>query len=101
MPADLVIRGARIIDGTGRDGYTADVEVRDGRITSIGRSTDAALQEIDAHGLVLAPDDIQYICVASMLDSEQKQTRMCVQIILHKIVNKMTPFLEIITGKCF
>ena len=55
MPADLVIRGARIIDGTGRDAYIADVEVRDGRITSIGRSTDAALQQIDADGLVLAP----------------------------------------------
>ncbi|HUP74226.1 MAG TPA: amidohydrolase family protein [Acidimicrobiales bacterium] len=55
MPADLVIRGARIIDGTGRDGYTADVEVRDGRIASIGRGTDAALEAIDADGLVLTP----------------------------------------------
>ena len=50
MPADLVIRGACIVDGTGREAYTADVEVRDGRITSIGRSTDVALQEIDADG---------------------------------------------------
>ena len=55
MPADLVIRGARVVDGTGRDGYTADVEVRGGRISRIGRITDEALRQIDADGLVLTP----------------------------------------------
>src|SRR4029434_5270930 len=35
--------------------YTADVEVRAGRISRIGRVTDEALQQIDADGLVLSP----------------------------------------------
>ncbi len=55
MTADLVIRGAQVVDGSGRNGYTADVEVRAGRISRIGRSNDDALQQIDADGLVLTP----------------------------------------------
>ena len=55
MKADLVIRGAQVVDGTGRDRFTADVEVREGRISRIGRVADDALQHIDADGLVLSP----------------------------------------------
>ena len=55
MPADLVIRGAQIVDGTGNPAYVADVEVRAGRITRIGHITDEALHQIDGAGLVLAP----------------------------------------------
>ena len=55
MTADLVIRGARVVDGTGSDEYTADVEVRAGRISRIGRIAEEALQQIDADGLVLTP----------------------------------------------
>jgi N-acyl-D-aspartate/D-glutamate deacylase len=55
MAADLLIRGARIVDGTGFAGYTGDVEVTAGRITRVGRATDAARRTIDADGLVVAP----------------------------------------------
>ena len=55
MTADLVIRGARVVDGSGSDEYTADVEVRAGRISRIGRIGEEALQQIDADGLVLTP----------------------------------------------
>jgi N-acyl-D-aspartate/D-glutamate deacylase len=55
VTADLVIRGAQVVDGTGSDRFTADVEVRRGRISRIGRVTDDALQHIDADGLVLTP----------------------------------------------
>ena len=55
MTADLVIRGARVVDGSGSDEYTADVEVRAGRISRIGRIAEEALQQIDADGLVLTP----------------------------------------------
>src|SRR4029453_5920798 len=46
------------VDGSGQTAYTADVEVRAGRISTIsrnGRSTDEALEQIDADGLVLTP----------------------------------------------
>ncbi|MFM7783465.1 MAG: amidohydrolase family protein, partial [Gammaproteobacteria bacterium] len=54
--AGTLIRGATVIDGSGRPGYTADVALRDGRIAAIGslqaRAGDAV---VEAKGLVLAP----------------------------------------------
>ncbi|MFZ1437593.1 MAG: hypothetical protein WAX12_05770, partial [Candidatus Microthrix subdominans] len=39
--ADLVIRGALIVDGTGDEPRTADVAVTDGRISAIGEVGEA------------------------------------------------------------
>jgi N-acyl-D-amino-acid deacylase len=50
----LVFRGATVIDGTGADGYRADVAVRDGRIDEIGKGLGGE-RVVDAAGLVLAP----------------------------------------------
>ena len=56
MTADLVIRGARINDGTGLPAFTGDVEVRNGRITRVGRLRGApAAKVIEADGLDLTP----------------------------------------------
>jgi N-acyl-D-aspartate/D-glutamate deacylase len=56
MSADLLIRAARIVDGTGLPAYTGDVEVRDGRIARVGRLRGvSASRVIDADGLVLTP----------------------------------------------
>ncbi|MGW7464049.1 N-acyl-D-amino-acid deacylase family protein [Streptomyces xantholiticus] len=57
---DLVIRDARVIDGTGGASYRADVGVRDGRIAEIrgpGRRRPAlsGKRVLDAGGLALAP----------------------------------------------
>lgn len=55
-PYDLVIRGGRIIDGSGNPWSYGDVAVRDGRIAAVGRIKPAeARQEIDAKGLIVAP----------------------------------------------
>ncbi|MFD9355536.1 amidohydrolase family protein [Streptomyces sp. NPDC060031] len=51
---DLVIRGARVVDGTGGPSYTADVAVHEGRIAAVGRVPRGG-RSLDAHGLVLAP----------------------------------------------
>ena len=55
MSFDLVIRGAKVVDGTGLPGYVADVGIRGERIGRIGRITESAEKEIDGRGLVLAP----------------------------------------------
>ncbi|MER5869407.1 D-aminoacylase [Streptomyces sp. NPDC002044] len=52
---DLVIRGARVVDGTGGPSYTADVGVHGGRIAAIGRIPGGGRRTLDAHGLALAP----------------------------------------------
>ncbi|MGW7451802.1 N-acyl-D-amino-acid deacylase family protein [Streptomyces sp. NPDC054787] len=51
---DLVIRGARVVDGTGGPSYSADVGVHEGRIAAIG-PLPGGRRNLDAHGLVLAP----------------------------------------------
>jgi N-acyl-D-aspartate/D-glutamate deacylase len=55
MTFDLVIRGGRVVDGSGMPGFGADVAVRDGRIARIGRVTGAAERVIDADGAVVVP----------------------------------------------
>jgi len=52
---DLVIRNARIIDGTGADAFIGDVAVDGDRITKVGEVTDPGRREIDATGKLLTP----------------------------------------------
>jgi len=53
---DLLIRGGRIVDGSGNPWFSGDVAVKDGRIAAVGRITNAsATRVVDAAGLVVAP----------------------------------------------
>ena len=55
-PYDLLIRNARVLDGTGAPWQQADVGVRGGRIVRVGRlDTEGATHVLDARGRVLAP----------------------------------------------
>lgn len=57
-PADLLICGARVVDGTGLPAFTADIEVRDGTISRIGQlgaAAAGAARVIDADGLTAVP----------------------------------------------
>lgn len=54
--ADLVIRNARVVDGTGSPWFLSDVAVTDGRISAMGRNLDVdADTVIDAAGRILTP----------------------------------------------
>ena len=50
-----VLRGARVVDGTGAPAARADVAISDGRIVGIGADLDCELDEVDLSGLVLTP----------------------------------------------
>jgi N-acyl-D-aspartate/D-glutamate deacylase len=55
-PYDLLIRGGRVVDGSGNPAVDADVAVTNGRIARIGRLEGAdATRVIDAAGQVVAP----------------------------------------------
>jgi N-acyl-D-amino-acid deacylase len=54
-PYDLVIRHAKLVDGTGNPWVYADVAVRGDKIVVVGRVTGTGKREIDAKGLVVAP----------------------------------------------
>lgn len=52
----VLIRNARLIDGSGAPSRTGDLRVRDGRVAAIGALTaEAGETVVDAHGLALAP----------------------------------------------
>lgn len=52
---DILIRHAKIIDGTGNSWYYGDIAVKDGHVLQTGRLTLTAKRTIDAQGLTVAP----------------------------------------------
>lgn len=52
---DLVIKGAKVYDGSGAAPVQTDVAVQDGRIAAVGKGAGAARETIDADGLALMP----------------------------------------------
>lgn len=55
-PFDVLIRNGLVVDGSGREGFVADVGLRGDRIARIGDLSDStAGRVIDASGLVVAP----------------------------------------------
>jgi N-acyl-D-amino-acid deacylase len=52
---DLLIRNARIVDGTGTPAVRGSIAVREGHIVAVGEVSGSAETEIDAKGLVAAP----------------------------------------------
>ena len=61
---DLLIRNGRIVDGSGNPWFIADVGVKDGSITAIGKIEDKADRVIDAEGLYVSPGFIDVHCHA-------------------------------------
>lgn len=61
-PFDLLIRGGRIVDGTGSPWFRGDVAVRGDRIAAVGLLRGAQARDtIDATGLVVAPGFIDML----------------------------------------
>ncbi len=55
-PVDIMIRNARVVDGTGSPWFRSDVAIDDGKIVDIGVNLDLdARQTIDAAGRIVAP----------------------------------------------
>src|SRR2546425_5571337 len=50
---DVLIRNARVCDGSGGKSFTADVGIRDGSIAVVGQNHEPARRTVDADGLAL------------------------------------------------
>jgi N-acyl-D-amino-acid deacylase len=60
MDYDLLIRGGRVVDGSGLPSYVADVGIKNRKVVDIGRLKGSAARTIDAAGLVVAPGFIDH-----------------------------------------
>ncbi len=67
MPHDLVLRGGRVVDGTGRPAFVADVAVDGDRIAQVGRVDGRGAREIDAAGRVVTPG---FVDIHTHLDAQ-------------------------------
>jgi N-acyl-D-amino-acid deacylase len=65
---DLLIKGARVIDGTGNPAFFADVGVKDGRIAALGKLSGTAEREVNANGKVVCPGFIDVHTHAEEVD---------------------------------
>ncbi|MDH4145270.1 MAG: amidohydrolase family protein [Acidimicrobiia bacterium] len=52
---DVVVRGGRIVDGTGQDAFVGDVAIDGDRISAVGQVDAKGRREIDAEGHLVTP----------------------------------------------
>ncbi|MEI9993258.1 MAG: amidohydrolase family protein [Rhizomicrobium sp.] len=55
MAHDIVIRGGKIVDGTGAKAFSGDVGIKDGLIAEVGTVASKGAREIDADGAMVSP----------------------------------------------
>jgi N-acyl-D-aspartate/D-glutamate deacylase len=55
MTYDLVVRGGKIVDGSGGPSFHADVGIKDDKIAEIGKIASRGTREIDAEGHAVTP----------------------------------------------
>lgn len=60
---EVLLQGGTVIDGTGKEGFQADLLVRDGKIAAVGQGIETApgAQIIDVQGALLLPGFIQLV----------------------------------------
>src|SRR5262249_14639739 len=52
---DIVIRGGKIVDGTGKAAFSGDIAIEGDRIVAVGAKQGPGRREIDADGLLVTP----------------------------------------------
>jgi N-acyl-D-amino-acid deacylase len=93
VEADLVLRGAKLYDGSGAAGVVGDVALRGDRIVAVGRFSVAGQPRIlDVKGLVIAPGFIDLHTHSDYpLQREKTRANLCY---LHQGVT------TVVTGNC-
>ena len=73
---DVILRGGTVYDGSGQPPVVADVAIQDDRIAAIGDlAKKTAKQEVDVHGLAVAPGFINMLswAVSSLIEDGKSQ----------------------------
>jgi N-acyl-D-aspartate/D-glutamate deacylase len=79
---DTIIRGGRIVDGTGAPAFIGDIAIQDGKIAAVGEVDGTAHQEIDAAGLMVAPG---WVDAHSHMDGQATWDPICSPALNHGI----------------
>ena len=87
MLYDLLIRNARVIDGSGVPSYNGDVAVSDGRIVETGRFDGAVRRTIDAKDKVVAPG---FIDIHSHYDAQALWDPQCTYSCYHGVTTVLS-----------
>src|SRR5262245_61635722 len=109
-PFDVLLTGARVVDGTGAPWFRADVGVRGGRIAEVGDLASApARRRIDVHDQMVAPGFIDMLGQSELFllidNRAESKIRMGITTELSgeggspaptnaKLIEEMRPFLE-------
>ena len=67
MTNDILIKGGQVVDGTGASARYADVAIKDGIVTEIGKIDGKAELEIDANGQTVTPG---FVDIHTHLDAQ-------------------------------
>ncbi len=81
---DFVLRGGRVIDGSGAPGRTADVAIADGRVVAVGRITETSRRTLDVDGLVVAPG---FVDLHTHYDAQVTWDRLCTPSCWHGVTS--------------
>src|SRR5260221_8089617 len=88
--ANLAIRNAKIVDGTGAPAFQGDVAVADGKILAVGKFDGTAATEVNAGGHVLSPG---FIDVHTHFDPQLCWDRLATPSLEHGVTT-------VIVGNC-
>jgi N-acyl-D-amino-acid deacylase len=87
---DVIIRGGRIVDGTGNSWFYGDVAVQNGKIIAVGKVTGTAHKIIDARGLIVSPG---FIDVHTHIEGNELRVPTAPNFIMDGVTS-------VVTGNC-
>ena len=86
MGYDVVIRGGRIVDGTGVAAWSGDLAIKDGAIAAIGKIAERGAREIDADGLTVTPG---FVDIHTHLDAQIGWDPDCTPVSWHGVTTAL------------
>ena len=84
---DLLIKNARVIDGTGKPAYSGDVAINDGRIVETGDVSTDSSRVIDADGLAVSPG---FVDMHTHYDAQLLWDPLCTSSCWHGVTTVLT-----------
>ena len=77
---DIIIKNATIIEGSGKEGFAADIGISNDRIAKIGRIVESGRQVVEAKGLIVSPGFVDchshsdyYLIINPLAESKIRQ----------------------------